>query len=652
MSSHDLDLKSYDLDSIKKDPEVYARKVQIGIGTKLIKLANHFYYVGKPILSDTAYDQIEEVLKERSPNNKIWKEIRAAFDIQEDKVDLPYWMGSMDKIKPGKKEVDKWSAKYQGPYLISEKLDGMSCLLVIMATGSKMYSRGNGKKGHDVSHLLKYLSLPKLNFDDKLKKLGIKDTLVLRGELIISKKTFKDKYEKTKTDPRSMVAGLMNSKHPDPVELADLDLMIYEMIEPSRIRPSVQFLMVEKLKFKSAKSETTVSVSIDDATMAGFLTKMKLKSLYEIDGVILTQDKAHERNTSGNPPYSRAFKMSDDSQRADAVVEEIHWEVSRWGKLIPTIKVKPVKVGNVTIQKATAFNAKYIKDNELGPGSKVKLIRSGDVIPYIESVQTKAPNGPSMPLVKYTWHKGGYDVYIDENDTAHPSVKDDHEIKQLTYFMTSLEAEGINQSTIKRLHQNNFKTLDQILKMTKADFLKLPNTKEKLAQKHYTTIQGLLTKTHPLETLMSVSGFFGLGVGKRRARAILEVYPNALTQPITLDDIVSISGFESKTAKLFIGGLPKFKVWLKAHGFKYKLPSKKSTSGQLSGQSIVLTGFRDKDLEANIIKEGGTNGSAVTSKTTIVVAKDPAAGGSKITKATTLGILVMSLVQFKNKYAF
>jgi NAD-dependent DNA ligase len=657
MSNFDKELKQFDLPSIQKDPEEYSKKVQIGIGVKLIKLANHFYYIGKPIFSDNIYDKIEDVLKKRSPNNKIWKEIRAPFEVSDEKVELPYWMGSMDKIKPGKNEIDKWSAKYPGPYIISEKLDGMSCLLVIKPNEIKMYSRGNGKLGYDVSHLVSYLNLPEIKFDDTLKKIGVNlnvnlniiDELTFRGELIISQKTFKTKYEKTKTDGRSMVAGLMNAKHPDPNEIKDLDLVIYEMIIPTGTKSSTQFLIAKKLGFKTAKIELDNRDVIDDNTMIGLLTKMKANSLYEIDGVILTQDIPRPRNTSDNPPYSRAFKMSSDEQRAQATVEEILWEVSKWGKLIPRIKVKPVTIGNVTIQKATAFNAKYIQDNKLGPGAKVQLIRSGDVIPYIEVVLSPSPGGASMPTIKYKWHLGGYDIYVDQSEA---SGQDDLQIKQLTYFMTTLDVEGINQSTIKRLYDNDYKTLSKILNMTKDDFLKLPNTKEKLATKHYESIQNILTKTHPLELLMSASSLFGLGFGIKKTKAILDVFPNLLTQPITTDDVVGINGFEAKTAKLFIDGLPKFKIWLKTHNLNYKLPSNTSSSskGKLNDQIIVMTGFRDKILETLIEKEGGTNSSTVSSKTTILIAKDPDAGGSKIDKALNLGVVVLNVDQFKNKF--
>ena len=172
--------------------------------------------------------------------------------------------------------------------------------------------------------------------------------------------------------------------------------------------------MVDDFGFKTPRYELIKTKKINEDFLMNMLPEWKKESKYEIDGLIITQNQFHERNEDGNPDYSRAFKMDLDEQRGIGEVEEILWEVSRHGKIIPRIKIKPIKIGLVTIQKATAFNAKYIKDNNLGPGAVVNIIRSGDVIPYIESVIKVAPDGPSMPYLKYKWHPGGYDIYIDE----------------------------------------------------------------------------------------------------------------------------------------------------------------------------------------------------------------------------------------------
>lgn len=649
-------LKKFDIDSIKKDPEAFAKKVLIKDGLTFLKLANHYYYgTDKPIVSDSVYDKIEDILKERSPNNKMWKEVRAPMDLDitdRIKVKLDYWMGSMDKIKPGKELVEKWSAKYPGPYEISEKLDGMSILYVIKNNNHQLYTRGKGEYGYDVSHLLGYLTLPKL---DKLMKNisnNSNGTLVMRGELIIPKKLFYDKYASTKTDPRSMVAGIINAKHPDPKEIKDLDIMIYEVIDPSHLKPSDQFLYAKKLGFKVPRHTTLTDKELKESTLITLLPKWKSESTHEMDGLIITQNKVQKRNVSGNPPYSRAFKMDDESQKASSVVEEIIWDVSRHGKLIPTVRIKPVKIGNVTIQRATGFNAKFIQDNHLGKGAIVNIIRSGDVIPYITSIVKKAPK-IDMPSIKYKWHEGGYDIYVDG------SGHDDLEIKKITYFMNTLDVEGLNLSTVKKYYINGYKTINQILNLTEEHISQIEGLGTKIAHKHIKEFERIKNNKHPLEKLMPASGCFGLGFGVRKSKMILQVYPDILTRNIKKEDIVAISGFESKTADLFINGLNKFKTWLQKHNFKYTIDHfKKNTSGSkssnlvLKDQVVVMTGFRDKTLETFVENNGGRNSSGVNSKTTILIAKDPSAGGSKINKAKELGVKIYSLDKFKQHFGF
>jgi NAD-dependent DNA ligase len=668
--SKESELKKYNLDEIKENPLKFAKDTTIANGIAFLKLANYFYYkTDKPIVSDSVYDKIEDALKERSPKNKYWSEIREssatdiAIDIstpdaskegikimEKSKVKLPYWMGSMDKIKPGKEQIEKWSVKYPGVYVISEKLDGMSCLLVYEQKTSemKLYSRGDGSVGQDITGLLKYIKCAKLNIKASELDSGI---LALRGELIITKDKFDEKYKDIKNDPRSMVAGLMNAKNVDASELKDLDLVIYEIIEPAKITPSAQFEMIESLGFKTPRNEILKVKTLKEDDLMTMLQKWKKESKYEIDGLIITQDRPQERNTDGNPDYSRAFKMDLDEQRGVSEVEEILWEVSRHGKIIPRIKIKPLKIGGITIQKATAFNAKYIVDNKLGPGAVVNIIRSGDVIPYIESVVKPAPKGASLPEdIKYKWHSGGYDIYIDDEDNE----SDEIEIKKLSYFMSTLEADGISGSTIKRYYEAGFKTIKSILNMTMEDLLKLPNTQTKLATKQLLVLEHIKTNEYALDLLMAASGAFGLGMGSRKVKLVIDTYPDLMTRNITKSDLIKIAGFEEKTAEIFLSGLEKFKKWVIENKLYYTDPLKKinekKENGKLDGMIIVMTGFRDKLLEEIIVSENGSIIGSVSSKTNILLAKDINEDGAKIQKARSLKIPIMTSEEFKKKF--
>jgi NAD-dependent DNA ligase len=645
------ELEKYDLTTILKNPEEYAKSVNVNVGITFLKIANQFYYGSdKPIISDAVYDKIEDILKERSPKNKVWKEIRTAIDGEREKVKLPFWMGSMDKIKPGKEQIEKWSLKFPGDYVISEKLDGLSCLMTVElnsnATQVKLYTRGDGSVGQDITSLLKHIKYPKKKIQ-QLNKNDDGNYFAFRGELIISREKFQSKYKETKTDPRSMISGLINSKYAETDELKDIDMVMYEVIFPDEIKPSSQFEYLHNFGFKIPRNEIIKTKNITEPVLSKILPKWKYESLYEIDGLIVTQDKLQTRNTEGNPDYSRAFKMDLDEQRGIGEVEEILWEVSRHGKIIPRIKIKPLKVGLVTIQKATAFNAKYILDNKLGPGAIVNIIRSGDVIPYIESVVEDAPNGASMPDMKYKWHPGGYDIYIDEDG-------EDIEIKKITYFMSTLEAEGISSSTVKRYYDAGFDTVKKILEMTKEDLLKLPNTKDKLAEKQYQVMETIKTTEYPLETLMAASSVFGLGMGAKKLKLVIDMYPNIMTKKVSKNDLIKIDGFEEKSADIFLAGFDKFKEWLNDLDLKFIDPTKTEENnqgnkkGKYAGMIIVMSGFRDKNLKKEIEDNGGTVTDTISSKTSLLIAKDTSESSGKLDKALKLKIKIISLSEFIN----
>ena len=92
-------------------------------------------------------------------------------------------MWSMDKIKPDTNVLLNWKQN-KGPYVISCKLDGVSGLYTTEGEKAKLYTRGDGKIGQDISHMIPYLQLPTA------------PNLVIRGEFIISKRLFDENINK------------------------------------------------------------------------------------------------------------------------------------------------------------------------------------------------------------------------------------------------------------------------------------------------------------------------------------------------------------------------------------------------------------------------------------------------------------------------
>ena len=90
-------------------------------------------------------------------------------------------MGSMDKIKPDGVSITKWMKTYDNSYVVSDKLDGTSALLVYKNKTKKLFTRGDGKQGTDISSMLSFI-----NFIP-----DVKNNIVVRGELLISKVSIK-----------------------------------------------------------------------------------------------------------------------------------------------------------------------------------------------------------------------------------------------------------------------------------------------------------------------------------------------------------------------------------------------------------------------------------------------------------------------------
>ena len=119
-------------------------------------------------------------------------------------------------------------------------------------------------------------------------------------------------------------------------------------------------------------------------------------------------------------------------QVAESKVVDVLWSPSKDGYLKPRVQIEPIKLGGVTIEYATGFNGAFIKDNNIGVGTVVEIIRSGDVIPYIRKVVVPAEEA-KMPSVPYKWNDTHVDIML-EDALSDETVKE----KNITGFFRGI----------------------------------------------------------------------------------------------------------------------------------------------------------------------------------------------------------------------
>ena len=608
--------------------------------SSMIEEANKAYHFNKtPLMTDNEYDILKEYLEQKFPTSAILQEVGAPI-IEKNKVNLPYEMASMDKIKPDTGALASWKSRFAGPYVLSCKLDGVSGLYVSDGKGgSKLYTRGNGKVGQDVSHLIPYLRFP-----------TAEGKIAVRGEFIIPKKVFLDKYSTKFANPRNLVAGIVNRQTLDE-KVKDLHFVAYEVISPE-LKPSEQMKLLMDKGFETVLNKTVMPKDLSNDLLSEVLVKWRADYLYEIDGVIVTDDKVYPRK-SGNPAHSFAFKMVLSDQIAEVKVVDVLWNPSKDGYLKPRVQIEPIQLGGVKIEFATGFNGAFIEQNKIGVGALIQIIRSGDVIPHIRSVTTPAEEA-KMPSVPYKWNDTHVDIML-EDAGSDTTVRE----KNITGFFRGIGVDGLSSGNIARIIAAGFDSVPKVIRMTKADFLKVEGFKEKLATKIYEGIQKQLAEASII-TLMSASNIFGRGFSDKRVELILESYPNVLTSGESpaekVKKIAAIKGMASKTAEAFVDKIPDFIKFIDECGLQSKLSGSPvvsvvlNTSHPLYKKSVVMTGIRDAKVAEALKTVGANLGSSVSKNTVVVVAKSSDEDTGKASEARKLGIPIMTPSEFLAKY--
>jgi NAD-dependent DNA ligase/DNA polymerase/3'-5' exonuclease PolX len=613
--------------------------------SEMVVLTNELYRNQEPILTDNQFDILEDFIRNKFHDNNVIKQIGAPIPVGKNKATLPYEMWSMDKIKPDTKALDNWKAKYGGPYVLSCKLDGVSGLYTTEGDHPKLYTRGDGKVGQDISHLIPHLNLPSKKKGDK--------GFVIRGEFIIPKMVFENKYKKDFANARNLVSGIVNQKTIDE-KAKDIHFVAYEVIVPT-MKPSDQFDYLKNLDIEIVLFDKIDSNKLTNELLSNLLVDWRKNYVYEIDGVIVIDDKMYLRH-SGNPEHAFAFKMVLSDQVAESKVVDVIWSPSKDGYLKPRVQIEAIKLGGVTIEYATGFNGSFIKDNNIGVGTLVEIIRSGDVIPYIRKVVVPAEE-PKMPSVPYKWNDTHVDIML-EDALSDDTVKE----KNITGFFRGIGVEGLSSGNISRIIKAGYDSVPKILNMKVDELKSVEGFQLKTATKIHDGIKQKIAAAS-LVTLMSSTNIFGRGFSEKKIELIMDAYPNAFNNSISdaekIKKIAEIKGMAMKTAEAFVAKIDDFLDFLMETDMFYKLidfenkhNNKHANAASINkelpfyGKTIVMTGFRNKELEEKLKSLGANIGTSVSKNTFLVIAKDKDDETGKVLEAKKLGVNVVSFAEF------
>jgi NAD-dependent DNA ligase len=485
--------------------------------------------------------------------------------------------------------------------------------------------------------------------------------LAFRGEIIIKNRIFVEKYNGMYPKARSLIAGIVNSKTPENNIVSDMEIVFYEIMSPEHLTFIQQFELLAKMDFNVAKYK--LFQKLEESQLPEIYINFKKESNYEIDGIVLDDSsQIWPRVKKDNPEYAVAFKMPLEEQIANTTVINVEYNISKHGTLAPRIEYKPIMIKGDLHRYTTGFNLKYIVDNKINIGTELQIIKSGDVIPYIYKI-LKPSSEPMMPdkSLKWHWTERNVDAVLDN-----PKENDDVIMQKLVSFFTTLKITGVAEGVIRKFISAGYNNLSDILQLTPDIITNIDGFQKKSAENIYSSIHKIIDKPQKLERIMMACGVFEIGLGEKKFKLILDAIPNFYKKYsdklITRDDIMNISGFSDKTTNIFLSGMPKFVEWLENHPMikiefddinkkdQIEISNNITSNIRFKGMNAIFTGFRNTNLENIITSGGGVIGSAISSKTTIIIAKDPFENSSKLKKAREMNIKIYGYNEFIQEY--
>jgi len=641
-----------------------------------------YYALEKPTISDSEYDALMARLKAleeehpelrtpASPTQKVGGAVSSSFapvkharpmlslDNTYNEEDIRAWNDRvMKNLPPGEKPL----------YILEQKLDGLSCALTYeKGAFVRAATRGDGETGEDVTENAKFVANipPKLNGND------LPAHLEVRGEIVL----FFDDFKKINAEeiaagrepfvnPRNCAAGSLRQKDPKVTKRRHLKFFVHsygDWTPEHSLAGHGAFLdRAAAMGFKVEPYETANSIDRIVERYNHFRDEGVAKLPYAVDGLVVKVDSFAQQKrlgfTAKSPRWAAAFKYP--AQQATSVVREVEFSVGRTGTITPVAKIEPVFCGGVTISSVTLHNFEEIERLGVRIGDTVLIERAGEVIPKIIKVAKKSKK-PVLILVPPTCPVCGGPVIKEEGLVAvfcdNPSCPAQVR-RTLEHFASrpAMDIAGLGDSAVDQLVAKKLvKDAADLYDLKKDDLLGLELFKDKKADNLLAQIEA--SKAKPLDRVI-----YGLGIrhiGDKTAEmiaermdldALLEATESDFQAVPDIGPVVATSlhaFFASSAGKDLIGRLRKA-------GVKMPKPERVIAAGApFSGMTFVFTGEltgSTRDEAEELVKSlGGKASGSVSSKTSFVVAGQ--AAGSKLKKAQTLGVKVLTEVEFRER---
>lgn len=548
-------------------------------------------------------------------------------------------------------------------FVVEPKVDGLSVALEyengVFVRGA---TRGDGQTGEDVTENLRTIKSIPVRLE------GAPERLIVRGEVFMPKKVFHAINAQRELDgenllanPRNGAAGSLRQQDPKIAAKRRLDVQIFniQLMEgrSSFESDSAALDWLESLRFKVIP-RTLCRTGEEILSCIHQMGEDREQFAFDIDGACVKLDQLAAREVFGStakfPRWAAAYKYPPEQK--PSVVQDIVIQVGRTGVLTPKASLAPVRLAGTTVTNATLHNQDFIAEKDIRIGDTVIVQKAGEIIPEIVSVvlEKRPPEAEPYHIPEFC-PVCGAPVRRDPDGAAIRCTGAEcpaQLLRNLTHFASrdAMDIEGLGPAAVEALVNAGLVKTPADLYHLKAEQVEpLERMGKKSAENLIAAIER--SKSQGMARLLFAFGI--RQVGQKAAQVLSRQFGSldrlmAATQEelTAVDDVGAITAdylvhwFENPQSQHLIRALREAGVSFES--------TEAPVGTRLAGKTFVVTGtlehFSRKEAEEAIVAQGGKASGSVSKKTSYVVAGE--AAGSKLTKAQSLGVPVLTEAEF------
>ncbi|MDO6812205.1 NAD-dependent DNA ligase LigA [Tenacibaculum soleae] len=637
----------------------------------------NYYVLDNATISDYDFDiklkelealEIEnpQFFDANSPTQRVGGEITKNFETVVHKnrmysLDNSY---SKDDLLDWEKRIQKMLGTDEIEYTCELKYDGASINLTFEdGKFVKAVTRGDGFQGDDVTTNIKTIRSIPLS----LKADFVRD-FEMRGEIILPLDGFNKMNEERIANgeeeyknPRNTASGSLKLQDSAEVAKRPLDCLLYQVVTSER-KYKTHFESLENARKVGFKVPKTIALVKSINEVFDFVNNWEVNRHdlpYETDGIVIKVNNLQQQEelgyTSKAPRWAVAYKFK--AEQVSTVLNEITYQVGRTGAITPVANLKPVQLAGTTVKRASLHNADQIEKLDIRINDTVFVEKGGEIIPKIIAVDfTKRPQN-SEPTI-YITHcpECNSELVRTKGDAKHYCPNEFGCAPQITgriqHFISrkAMDIDGLGGETVDLLRKEGLiENYADLYDLTTAQVIPLERMAEKSAQNMIAGIEK--SKEIPFEKVLFALGirFVGETVAKKLAKHFKSIDNLMAANFETLISVDEIGERIAQSIIDFSNNLGNIQLIdrLKKHGVQLEV-SAESLEGQtdkLTGKVFVVSGvfhqMSRNELKKAIEDNGGKVSSSISKKTSFIVAGDNM-GPSKLAKAESLGIPIIT----------